>query len=107
MTASQRSTAHCTGGTQRAWARVGATRIEVTLDGLRQLIDRVDRELGKNTAYVAIAVGLLKQGHSSDVSLLWSSVKSRYRDLTGKEPADREQGEIKLVAALFAEGHMR
>ncbi|HEY6728746.1 MAG TPA: transposase [Polyangiaceae bacterium] len=41
---SQRGAAHCTAGTQQARGRGGATRIEVTLDGLRQLIDRIDHE---------------------------------------------------------------
>jgi hypothetical protein len=44
MTASQRGAAHCTSRTQQVRGRGGATRIEVTLDGLRQLIDRIDHE---------------------------------------------------------------
>ena len=44
MTSSRGGAAHCAARKQQARGRRGATRLEVTLDGLRQLIHRIDHE---------------------------------------------------------------
>jgi hypothetical protein len=70
-------------------------------------IPRVDHELGKNAAYAVITLELLKPGPAPTLSTLWQQVKSRYREVTGEEPAENEQGEIRLVVGLFTSGQLR
>jgi hypothetical protein len=63
----------------------------------------VNRVLGKNAAYAVIAVELLRDGATRSPSSLWPLVQARYAELTHESPADSEQGEIRLVVALFCE----
>lgn len=72
----------------------------------RLSVREVNRELGKNAAYAVIAVDLLQRGASQSASSLWPLVQARYTELTDEAPADSEQGEIKLVVALFCEGQL-
>lgn len=66
-------------------------------------VPQIDRDLGKNAAYAVIAANLLQQGASPAVGGLWPLVQDHYRAETGHEPAGKDQGEIKLVVALFQE----
>jgi hypothetical protein len=42
-------------------------------------------------------------GTSPVARTVWPLVQARYTDQTGKVPANSEQGEIKLLVALFRE----
>jgi hypothetical protein len=66
-------------------------------------IARIDQELGKNAAYAAIAIKLLLAGASQDIAVLWPAVRDFYHEITGEEAAGSEQGEVRLVVALFKE----
>ena len=61
----------------------------------------VYRELSKNAAYAVIAADLLAGDASRSSSALWRSVQSEFTRLTGDIPAESEQGEVRLVIALF------
>jgi hypothetical protein len=69
-------------------------------------VPQVNRELGKNAAYVAIAAESLTQGDAPAADRLWPFVQARYEDETGQEAAVSEQGEIKLVVALFRDNQL-
>lgn len=69
----------------------------------RLTVHGVRRDFGKNAAYAVIAADLLEQGASPSAASLWPLVQARFSELTGEVPADSEQGEIKLVVALFCE----
>ena len=62
---------------------------------------KIDTDLGKNAAYAIIASDLLSQGSEVSLVKLWSEVRRRYRSETGHEAAVTEQGEIRVVLALF------
>ena len=64
-----------------------------------------DQDLGKNAAYAVIAADLLAAGASA--SGLWSRVQSEFKRLTGDDSADSEQGEVRLVVALFRNQELR
>jgi hypothetical protein len=66
-------------------------------------VDRVKRELGKNAAYAVIAADLLAQGATTSLGELWPIVQAQYTAHTSDEPAGSEQGEVKMVIALFCE----
>ena len=68
-------------------------------------VEEVNLQLGKNAAYALIAVDLLQNGASRSAKSLWPLVQHRYMELTGTAAARSEQGEIRLVVALFGEGH--
>ncbi|HJT76852.1 MAG TPA: hypothetical protein VJ739_06580 [Gemmataceae bacterium] len=68
---------------------------------------KIKRQLGKNAAYATIAADLLEQGESPAMDSLWPGVRDRYKKHTGEEAAEYEQGQIKLVAALFREHQLR
>ena len=72
----------------------------------RPLLD-VDRDLGKNAAYGLIAADMLDDGESASLSELWPVVRNEYLRQTGKEAARTEQGEVRVVRVLFAEGELR
>jgi hypothetical protein len=70
-------------------------------------IPRVDRELGKNAAYAAIAIDLLQAAAiPEDHDLLWSRVRRRYIELTGELPATTDQGAVKVASILFRSGQL-
>lgn len=69
-------------------------------------IREVNRELGKNAAYAVVAADLLQCGGPRFATSLWPLVQARFTELTDVAPADSEQGEIKLVVALFCEGQL-
>jgi ribosomal protein L37E len=83
VTASQQGAAHFAARTQQARGTGGATRIEVTLDGLRQLLDRIDHE----------------QVEREDWPLLRSLV---WNELLGKERR-QERAIAKVLAAAKTE----
>jgi hypothetical protein len=66
-------------------------------------VARINEVLGKNAAYVVIAADLLEGGAPESLDSLWESVRAQYKMHTGEEPAESEQGEIRLVVALFRE----
>ena len=53
-----------------------------------------------------LAANLLRQGKSPDVATLWPQVQAIYIEDTGDAPAESEQGEIRLVIALFLENQL-
>lgn len=69
-------------------------------------VSEVSCELGKNAAYAVIAADLLQGGAPRCATSLWPLVQARFTELTDVAPADSEQGEIKLVVALFCEGQL-
>jgi hypothetical protein len=69
-------------------------------------VPKVNQDLGKNAAYAVIATELLSTNDMSIVEL-WPLVKERYERDTGEIPAKSEQGEIKIVVALFREGALK
>ena len=54
-------------------------------------------------SYAVIAVKLLQSGAQADVPELWEQVRRTFKENVGIEPARSEQGEVKLVEALFEE----
>ena len=79
------------------WLREGGRTL------LSWAVPQINQDLGKNAAYVVIAAELLEKGASPATKQLWPLVQARYQEYTGQEAADSEQGEIRLVVALFRE----
>ncbi len=70
-------------------------------------IAQVRKELGKNAAYAVIAAELMTGGAAPTVPSLWPRIRKRYEELTGEEAARSEQGEIRLVIALYCEAGLQ
>jgi len=71
-------------------------------------INEVRDELGKNAAYSAIAVRLLRQrARPKPVDQLWKSVRREFERETGETAANTEQGAVTLATALFLEGRLK
>lgn len=68
---------------------------------------RVEKELGKNAAYAVIAADLLTEGIEESLRDLWPLVRTRYQQITGREPATTEQDEVRLTQILFRERRLR
>jgi hypothetical protein len=62
---------------------------------------KVHTELGKNATYAVIAFGLMHSDEQVNIPELWQKVRQTFTECVGTEPAKSEQGEIKLVTALF------
>jgi hypothetical protein len=78
----------------------GVPRSELT-------IQQVEEKYTRNAAYVAIAASRISKQGNLEARDLWDIVRAEYREQTGREPADSEQGEIRLVVALSRAGHMQ
>jgi len=63
----------------------------------------VNRGIGKNAAYATIAIDLMNRGALTSAENLWPAVRSQYKTHTGQDAAISEQGEVRLVVALFLE----
>lgn len=65
--------------------------------------DRVNQQLGKNknAAYAIITADLLAQGTTKSSKELWPTIQAQYTKHTGHEAAGSEQGEVRMVIALF------
>jgi len=66
-------------------------------------IGEIRQKLGKNAVYAVIASELLAGGAAPVASSLWPCVRERYKQLTDDVAAESEQGEIRLVIALYRE----
>lgn len=67
-------------------------------------VNEIRHNLGKNAAYAAIAVRLLRQGAQPyPVDQLWKSVGHEFKRATDENAANSEQGAVKLAAGLFLE----
>ena len=64
-------------------------------------LDQVNHDLGSNAAYAVIAADLLAKDATISQGLLWKMVRTTYEQHTRREPATLEQGEMKIVLALF------
>jgi hypothetical protein len=73
---------------------------------LRWPLVEIRERLGKNAAYAAIAADLLYENELRTVAALWKNVQQIYRRELREEPAASEQGEIKLVVALYKRGDL-
>ena len=70
-------------------------------------IDEIKNHYGKNTAYAAIAVYLLRLGwDQSDISGLWDEVRRIYMSKFHDTPAQKDQGAARVTAILFQEGQI-
>src|SRR5262245_15502351 len=64
---------------------------------------QVDQQLGKNAEYALIVAEMHQQHPTLAASRVWPLAQAEYEQQTGKEPAGSEQGQIRLVVALFRE----
>jgi hypothetical protein len=66
----------------------------------------VYHRLTKNAAYASITLDLLTQEPSKSATELWPLVQAEFTRCTGEAPAGSEQGEVRLVVALFRGKHL-
>jgi hypothetical protein len=70
-------------------------------------LDTVNREFGKNATYALLTLRFLADGRNPDAfETLWSEVKREYRLKFRDQPADSEQGALRLTCSLFKEGQL-
>lgn len=68
-------------------------------------IEVVNQEYGKNAAYAVLALALLKKRQFyNNEAMLWSQVQDLYRKTVHEEPAQSQQGAVKVAKILFEEG---
>ncbi len=67
-------------------------------------IDKIRKNLGKNTAYAVLSLDLLEQKNYGSLKALWQEVQCLYQQKLSEKPADSEQGEIALTMLLYKAG---
>jgi len=70
-------------------------------------IDAINQEFGKNAAYAVIALAILGKGQfNNDRTRLWNQIQDLYREIAFEEPAQSEQGAVRVAKILFEEGYI-